>query len=284
MTLETALAQALARPRRAPRSEQDLPPHAIAEACRSSRRSFDWDAYFAARGHRRACRPSTSTSPEFFEGLDELVAETPLRELEHLPRPGALIARAGRALPKAFVDESFAFDAKRLTGAKETAPRWKKCVAATDSDLGEALGQRFVEPTLRRRRQGATQRDGRAHRGRPSTRDLDTLAWMDAADTKAGAARSSRRVATRSATPTSGATTTALADRRAARSSATAGGRAPSRRSAIWRRSASRVDRGEWVHDAADGERLLRAAAQRDRLPRRHPAAAVLQHGRRPTR
>ena len=49
------------------------------------------------------------------------------------------------------------------------------------------------------------------------------------------------------------------------------------RTSTIWAsRSTGRV-----VHDAADGQRLLQPHAQRDRLPRRVPAAAVLQPQRR---
>ena len=37
------------------------------------------------------------------------------------------------------------------------------------------------------------------------------------------------------------------------------------------------LDRGEWVHDAADGQRLLQPADERHQLPRRHPAAAALR-------
>ena len=48
-------------------------------------------------------------------------------------------------LSKPFVDENFGFYGKALTGAKELRPRWKRCVQYTDNDLGEALGQAFVE-------------------------------------------------------------------------------------------------------------------------------------------
>ena len=47
-------------------------------------------------------------------------------------------------------------------------------------------------------------------------------------------------------------------------------------------RQGRQADRSRGMgHDAADGQRLLQPRAQRDRLPRRHPAAAVLRHGRR---
>ncbi len=57
------------------------------------------------------------------------------------------------ALPKPFADAAFAFHSKYLTGAKEDLPRWKKCVAATDRALGEALARPVRRADLRRRRQ-----------------------------------------------------------------------------------------------------------------------------------
>ena len=40
------------------------------------------------------------------------------------------------------------FIGKYLTGAKEQKPRWKRCVAAADGDLGEALGKAYVDLTF----------------------------------------------------------------------------------------------------------------------------------------
>jgi endothelin-converting enzyme/putative endopeptidase len=51
-------------------------------------------------------------------------------------------------LPKRFVDEDFAFYGKTLQGAKELRARWKRCVDAADSDLGEALGKIYVDRTF----------------------------------------------------------------------------------------------------------------------------------------
>ena len=82
--------------------------------------------------------------------------------------------------------------------------------------------------------------------------------------------------------------------RRRSRANALAGRTRRARRASS-RRSASRVDRDEWDMTRADGQRVLRPDAQRDGVPGRHPAAAVLQrrsldrgeprrhrHGRRP--
>src|SRR5439155_23745709 len=48
----------------------------------------------------------------------------------------------------AFVNEDFAFFEKNLRGTQELSPRWKRCVQLTDRQLGEALGQRYVESTF----------------------------------------------------------------------------------------------------------------------------------------
>lgn len=48
-------------------------------------------------------------------------------------------------LGKAFVDESFNFYGKTLTGTPQQRPRWKRGVSAVESALGEALGKIYVQ-------------------------------------------------------------------------------------------------------------------------------------------
>jgi endothelin-converting enzyme/putative endopeptidase len=67
--------------------------------------------------------------------------------LENLSSLNLLRASAG-LLGRSFVTENFAFYGKALTGAKEEAPRWKRCVWATDRDLQDALGTLFVEESF----------------------------------------------------------------------------------------------------------------------------------------
>src|SRR5213075_851876 len=47
-------------------------------------------------------------------------------------------------LSKACVNETFEFFSKTLRGVPELKPRWKRCVALVDAQLGEALGEEFV--------------------------------------------------------------------------------------------------------------------------------------------
>lgn len=83
-------------------------------------------------------------SPDFFKALDAELKTVSLDDLKTYLR-WHLVRSQVQALPKAFVDEDFNFYGKTLRGTKELQPRWKRCVAAADGDLGEALGQVFVE-------------------------------------------------------------------------------------------------------------------------------------------
>ncbi|MFZ0684028.1 MAG: M13 family metallopeptidase, partial [Terriglobales bacterium] len=51
-------------------------------------------------------------------------------------------------LSKAFVEEDFNFNGKYLSGQQEMEPRWKRCVKATDANLGMALGKLYVDRTF----------------------------------------------------------------------------------------------------------------------------------------
>jgi putative endopeptidase len=80
-------------------------------------------------------------------------------------------------LPTKFGDENFAFYGKFLTGAKEQKPRWKRCVAAADGDLGEALGKAYVDQTFGKEGKQRTL-DMVNHLEAAMAQDLDKLTWM----------------------------------------------------------------------------------------------------------
>jgi endothelin-converting enzyme/putative endopeptidase len=84
--------------------------------------------------------------PSFQKALNDVLANEPLADLKHYLTWHYLSASA-RLLPHSFVDENFEFYSRTLTGASQLRPRWKRCVAATDDELGEALGRLFVERT-----------------------------------------------------------------------------------------------------------------------------------------
>ncbi len=114
--------------------------------------------------------------PDFFHGVDSLLRAVPLEDWRTY-LSWRLIDQASPRLSSAFVNANFDFH-KRLTGATEILPRWKRCLAATDDALGEALGQEYVKiffpPAAKKRALGMVQNLEGTLEGR-----LGQLAWMN---------------------------------------------------------------------------------------------------------
>ncbi len=82
--------------------------------------------------------------PGFFKELNAMLSDVPVTNWKTYLR-WMVLSSSANALPKAFVDESFNFQGRVLSGTKEQQPRWKRCVGATDGALGEALGDEYVK-------------------------------------------------------------------------------------------------------------------------------------------
>ena len=118
--------------------------------------------------------------PTYFLSMSELLAATSLDDLKTYLRWTTLRRAPSTAVPAAFDAEDFSFYGKTLNGQPEQQPRWKRCVARVDGDLGEALGQVFVEQRFSaadKQRTLTLARDVEEAIGR----DIDTLAWMSPA-------------------------------------------------------------------------------------------------------
>jgi len=105
--------------------------------------SIDWDSYLKAV----QAPPSDHyivTSPDFFRAEEKLLAAHPLAHWQTYLRWQA-IHHSAPYLTKALADENFDFFAHTLAGAEQQLPRWRRCVHAADRDLGEALGQAYVD-------------------------------------------------------------------------------------------------------------------------------------------
>jgi putative endopeptidase len=105
--------------------------------------SVDWPKYFARMGAPSFTELNVWV-PEFLKTVDMVLRNTSVADLKAYLRWHLLHSEAP-FLAKSFVDENFHFSGQILTGAKELEPRWKRCVRATDEDLGFALGQKYVE-------------------------------------------------------------------------------------------------------------------------------------------
>ena len=176
MALETALAQS-SRPRterRDPLAIYHRMPLADAQALAPH---LQWTAWLAA-----ANVPSVSTvnvaDPDFFRGLDTLLATTPVADWRAYLRWHYLNAGAPW-LDSRFVAEDFSMQ-RVLTGSIEMLPRWKRCVRVSDQAMGEALGQAYVArafPPAAKARALAMVRNMEA----VLREDLGQLAWMSPA-------------------------------------------------------------------------------------------------------
>jgi putative endopeptidase len=102
-----------------------------------------WKDYFQAVNAPQLLEINIG-QPDFFKALDGMLASVSLADWKTYYR-WHLIHRSAGLLSEAFVQENFAFNNRILTGAKEIRPRWKRCTAATDRQLGEALGQVYVQ-------------------------------------------------------------------------------------------------------------------------------------------
>ena len=107
---------------------------------------FDWNAYLGAQGVASVASINI-TEPAFFKELGRLLAATSLDTWKTYLRWHVAHARAPY-LSQAFVDADFDFYRRTLRGVAQDQPRWKKCTALVDRDLGDALGQVFVAKTF----------------------------------------------------------------------------------------------------------------------------------------
>ena len=104
---------------------------------------FSWESYFKAVGHPELKQINVA-QPDFFKALDAQLTATAIADWKTYLR-WHLVNSAAPGLAEKFVNEDFDFRGKTLTGAKEIQPRWKRCVQSTDRNLGEALGQLYVQ-------------------------------------------------------------------------------------------------------------------------------------------
>jgi endothelin-converting enzyme/putative endopeptidase len=103
---------------------------------------FDWAAYLRAAG-APTLRFLNASEPGFLLEVQARLEDAPLQTWKDYLRARLVDARAPY-LSRPFQRAAFELHDAYLNGVKEQQPRWKRCVAWVDRDLGEALGQLFV--------------------------------------------------------------------------------------------------------------------------------------------
>jgi putative endopeptidase len=137
--------------------------------------NFDWPSFFTGIGVRQKADVNVG-SPEFFKVMNQQLSTVPIADWQTYLR-WHLVNNTATSLSNAFVDEDFNFNRKILQGATENLPRWKRCVAATNNALGEAVGQVYVQkafpPSAKARVLDMIKNLKAALRS-----DISTLSWM----------------------------------------------------------------------------------------------------------
>ena len=139
---------------------------------------FQWKVYFAKVGLPKLSSLNVA-SPGFFKALNEDLEKESLADWKiylrwHLVRADAPFLAA------AFLNENFDFYGRTLQGKKELRPRWKRCTDEVDENLGEALGQVYVEkyfsPAAKQQALKMVKQIQAA-----MEQDINALPWMSAA-------------------------------------------------------------------------------------------------------
>ena len=104
---------------------------------------WSWENYLQAIGAPPVEQVNVR-QPEFFKEMNQELASVSLPDWKIYLR-WHVIHDSAPGLPERFVQENFDFYDRKLSGTKEIQPRWKRCVQSTDQNLGEALGQVYVD-------------------------------------------------------------------------------------------------------------------------------------------
>jgi endothelin-converting enzyme/putative endopeptidase len=109
-------------------------------------KAFAWDPYMAAV-QAKDIQVVNVTEPAFLKEVEVLLTSKGLDDWKTYLR-WHLVHAGSRYLSSPFVSANFDFYGKTMRGLEQQPPRWKRCVQQVDGDLGEALGQVFVQKTF----------------------------------------------------------------------------------------------------------------------------------------
>ena len=243
--------------------------------------SFDFDAWVTALGgSEETIAEMVVRQPSYFAHLETVLADTPIEDWRAFLTVRA-IRTAAAYLSRQFVEANFDFYGRTLAGTPELRARWKRGVGLVEGALGEAVGREYVArhfpPRSKELMDELVANLLEAYR-----RSITDLDWMSE-ETKQRAFDEAGHVPPEDRLPREVPRLLRARDQpgRPARQRAGRDG-VRDRPRAAQDRLAGRPRRV--VHAAPDRERLLQPRHQRDLLPGRHPAEAVLRRRRGPGR
>ena len=263
--------QSIPHSRRAARSQKNYNKMSQAELQKLTP-DWNWADYFKAINLTEPGDINVR-STRFFKAANAMFTKTSIDDWKTYLR-WHLIDDAAAELSEDFVNEDFNFNQGVLRGTKEIKPRWKRVVASTNGDLGEALGKLYVAdyfpPEAKARALEMINNLKAALADR-----IKTVDWMDE-PTKQQALKKLAAMNVKIGYPDKWRDYSLLKiDRGSYVSNAMRAANFEANRDL--KKIGKPVDRTRMGNDAANGERLLQPNDERDRFPGGHFAAAVLR-------
>jgi len=141
LSMETRLAQAAMA--RVELRDPDKTYHKMSiENLQSIAPSISWNNYMEQVGAGNANVINVG-QPDFLKEVSGMVTELPLADWKAYLQ-WHLVHYFADYLSTPYVNETFEFYGKVLTGQKEERPRWKRALTVIDNCIGEALGELYV--------------------------------------------------------------------------------------------------------------------------------------------
>lgn len=104
--------------------------------------NLSWNSILAQLGYKTKIDSVNVSNPKFMLFIDSLLAKTQLEDLKVYLKWNVL-KDAAPNLSSAFVNANFEFN-KAISGQKEQTPRWQRMSGMIDRQLGDLLGQLYV--------------------------------------------------------------------------------------------------------------------------------------------
>jgi predicted metalloendopeptidase len=147
---------------------------------------FNWTEYLKEIG-APAFQTLNVSQPKFATELSADLSSQSIDGLKAYFEYHLLRANA-EELPSAFENESFDFWQRYLTGAQQQRPRRNRCVRVVDRELGDLLGQKYIELTFGPDAKAQITQLVMALE-KSLARDIQTLDWMSEATKRAAIAK-----------------------------------------------------------------------------------------------
>ncbi len=137
---------------------------------------YDFNSYFDAGAIAGRITYVIVSQPTYLTGFAKQLAKAPLPVWKAYFK-WRLLNDYAPYLPKAYVDENFAFYGTAVRGIPEIRPRWKRAVEVVEASIGEGLGKLYVEkyfpPENKARMEALVRNLLAAYKS-----SIDTLDWM----------------------------------------------------------------------------------------------------------